>query len=248
MVRMRIHRTLIAFLLPVIWSEEGMALCRPSTVEPCRIELHGEAAPRLTGSCGDEAWKGHLAFELPQRFADADANGWHEVVLQLDLDPKRGCGCAVFRIAYEGEPVGHTVNIGDSPTNDGYGGDAWSTRFDAEILVSQHDVDGFGAERRNSPAESRIFGLRHLPLADRVLELEVCDQSIRFALDELNGFFNTYASNELIAIRPATSGSKDAADSRIYAAFNRVIHRRAGRPSHDRFGSGVRRVEISLTP
>jgi len=245
---MRNPRTPIVLLLVLVAAMKGFAQCKPSMVAPCGIELHGDGAPRLTGSCADEAWKGHLVFELPERFADADENGWHEVVLQLDLDPKKGCGCAVFRVAYEGTPVGHTVNIGDSPTNDGFGGDSWSTRFDAELLVLHRDLDAFGAERRNSPAETRIFGLRHLPLADRVLELEVCDQSIRFVLDELNGFFNTYASNEMIAIRPATSGAKDAPDSRIFAAFNRVIHRRGGRPSHDRFGSGVRRVEISLTP
>ncbi len=248
MRRVHIPRPLFALVLPVLWSAEGMAVCRPATLGPCVIELHGEAAPRLSGSCREEGWQGHLDFLLPQRFADADANGWHEVVLQLDLDPRRGCGCAVFRITYEGEPVGHTVNIGDSPTNDGYGGDSWSTRFDAEIIVLHRDLDGFGAERRNTPAESRIFGLRQLALKDRMLELEVCDQSIRFALDEMNGFFNTYASNELIAIRPGASAGKDAADPRIYAAFNRVIHRRSGRPSHNRFGSGVRRVEISLTP
>jgi hypothetical protein len=87
-----------------------------------------------------------------------------------------------------------------------------------------------------------------------VLELEVCDQSVRFAVDELGGFFNTQVSHELIAIRGGANreskgpGAAAAPDSRIYAAFNRVIHRRAGRPAHDRFGAGVRRVEISLTP
>lgn len=242
----------LALALALHCSTEIVAQCRPATVEPCKIELHGEGAPRLTGSCADEAWKGHLTFELPDRFVDADANGWHEVVLQLDLDPKRGCGCAVFRVTYEGEPAGYTVNIGDSPTNDGFGGDAWTTRFDAEILVLQSDLEAFGADRRGSPAETRIFGLRRLPLAGRVLELEICDQSVRFAVDPLNGFFNTYVSRDLIAIRGTKGAGGDAgesgADARIYAAFNRVIHRRAGRPSHARFGSGVRRVEVSLTP
>jgi hypothetical protein len=240
---------IILTLLAVGGAAEAIAQCRPALAGPCAIELHGEGAPRLSGSCADEAWKGHLTFQLPARFADADANGWHEVVLQLDPDPRRGCGCAVFRITYEGKPTGYTVNIGDSPTNDGYGGDAWSSRFDAEILVARSDLDAFGAERQDSPAETRIFGLHGLPLADRVLELEICDQSVRFALDELDGFFNTFTSSELIAIRAAAQEDDGAAaDSRIYAGFNRVIHRRSGRPSHDRFGSGVRRVEISLTP
>jgi hypothetical protein len=76
------------------------------------IDLHGEGAPRLTRSCTEDAWKSHLVFELPDRFADADRNGWHEVVLRIDVDPKRGCGCAVFRIRYEGEPTGFSLNTG----------------------------------------------------------------------------------------------------------------------------------------
>ena len=211
----------------------------------------------MARSCTEDAWQGHIVFGLPDRFADDDHNGWHETVLQIDVDPKRGCGCAVFRITYEGEPSGFSVNIGDSPTNDGQGGDDWTTRFDAEIDVLYRDLTAFGSERPGAPADARVFGMRALPLADRVLELEVCDQSVRFAIDAkgkkqaLSGFFNTYRSRDLIAIRPpAEAGNPDGdqPDSRIYAAFNRVIHRRSGRPAQNRFGSGVRRVEISLTP
>jgi hypothetical protein len=99
----------------------AFAQCRPAEVGPCVIDLHGEGAPRASKSCSEESWKSHLGFDLPQRFADADKNGWYETVVELDLDPKRGCGCAVFRITYDGEASKHSVNIGDSPTNDGYG-------------------------------------------------------------------------------------------------------------------------------
>jgi hypothetical protein len=244
-----------AMFTPVLWmvwlaasvSPSG-SVCRPAAAGACLIELHGDGVPRAGAACTGDAWAGHLTFALPGRFADADVNGWHEAVLELDLDPKRGCECAVFRVRYEGDPFGWTVNVGDSPTNDGYGGDAWSTKFDAEILVAGRDLEAFGADRGNSPAETRIFGMNRLPLRDRVLELEICDQSLRVVIDELTGYINTHVSQELLAIRAAPAGKKDAPDARIYAAFNRVIHRRAGRPAHDRFGTGVRSVEISLTP
>lgn len=235
----------------------AFAQCRPSAVGPCVIDLRGDGAPRAAKSCSEETWESHLSFDLPQRFADADDNGWHETVVVLDLDPKRGCGCAVFRITYDGVPLGHTVNIGDSPTNDGHGGDEWSTSFDAELMILGRDLTAFGSERPGSLSDSQIFGLRGLPIVDRVLELEICDQSVRFAIDPgadepgVYGFFNTYTSRELIAIReePKDEASRATApDARIYAAFNRVIHRRAGRPARDRFGAGVRRVEILLTP
>jgi hypothetical protein len=71
---------------------------------------------------------------------------------------------------------------------------------------------------------------------------------VRFVLGELNGFVNASGARELIAIGAPKGGRNGAQDARIYAAFNRVIHRRSGRPAHDRFGSGVRRVELALTP
>jgi len=251
---------ILAFGVAAGWATAGVAQCRVAAAGPCGVELHGEGAPRSTGSCADEAWKKHIAFELPQRFADDDENGWHEVVLQLDLDPALGCGCAVFRVAFEGEPAGLSVNIGDSPTNDGHGGDADTTRFDAELMVQGDGLLSiFGSDRHGAPVGSeQILGLASLPFADRVVELEVCDQSIRFAIEAadgekgISGLLNEASSGDLLAIRrpdvAAGASGEAGADARIFAAFNRVIHRRTGRPAQNRFGTGVRRVEISLTP
>lgn len=254
---MPIARTTLLLVLMAARATAAAAGCQTAAVGPCVIELHGKGAPRLTRSCTEDVWRSHLAFELPDRFSDADGNGWHEAVVRIDVDPRGGCGCAVFRITYEGQPAGFSVNIGDSPTNDGYGGDDWSTRFDAELHIHGRDLTAFGAERPGAPADQQIFGMRALPLADAVLELEVCDQSVRFVVETkgkeppLTGFFNSYHSRELISIRSSAEAGDpkaDRPDSRIYAAFNRVIHRRSGRPAQDRFGSGVRRVEIALIP
>lgn len=251
---MRIVRVSLVACAAVGWAADGAAQCRPAAVAPCVIELHGEGAPKATGSCGDEAWKAHLGFDLPERFADADENGWHEVVLELDLEPKRGCGCVVFRIAYEGEPTGYTANIGDSPTNNGHGGDAWSTSFDAELMVLNRDLTAYGSERPGSLGDLQVFGLRATPLDDAILELEFCDQSLRYAVEPAGdappflGFVNTYQSRDLLSIRAPSGEEGTGPDAKIHAAFNRVIHSRSGRPSQNRFGAGVRRVEISLTP
>jgi hypothetical protein len=237
------------------------AQCRVAASKPCEIVLRGEGAPAATPSCAEGAWKHHLSFELPEKFADADGDGWHEVVFELDLDPARGCGCAVFRITIDGAPTGHFVNIGDSPTNDGYGGDADSTRFDAELMLyGGRRLAVFGSDRHGEPVGSQqILGLDSLELADATVELEVCDQSVRFAVeppgdsDGIDGILTAATTGDLMAIRRPTSTAKDSAgeigaDAKIHAAFNRVIHRRAGRPAQKRFGTGVRRVEISLTP
>jgi hypothetical protein len=252
---MSIARILGVVVVVACWATSARAQCAATTAPACAIDLHGEDAPRLSKSCTGEAWKGHLGLDLPERFADGNKDGWHEVVLDLRLDPVHGCGCVVFRIDYGTELDGVNVNIGDSPTNDGYGGDAWSTVFDAEILIGSTHLSAFATEQAGSPAELQLFGISDMPIAGETLELEVCDQSVRFAVDPddvdgLRGFFTTYRSRELISIRPVPDGvdAAQAPDARIHASFNRVIHHRTGRPSHDRYGTGVRRVEIQLTP
>ena len=231
--------------------------CKPVEAGPCVLDLHGEGAPRAAAICGNEAWEPHLSFDLPERFADVDGNGWHETVIELNLDPGLGCGCVVFRIVFEGEPTGHSVNIGDSPTNDGHGGDAFSTLFDAELMLQGDDLTAFGSEKPQSQSDAQIFGLRDLPIEDGVLELEVCDQSLRFSIDGstgedgLGGFFNTYTSRDLLGIVAPPEDDEARAtepDASIHAAFHRVIHRRNGAPSQNRLGRGIRRVEISLNP
>src|SRR4051812_45913335 len=60
--------------------------------------------------------------------------GWKEAVLKVDLT---GCTSARLVAQYEGLPHDWTLNIGDSPTNDGFGGDAGTTDNDAELWINQ---------------------------------------------------------------------------------------------------------------
>ena len=254
-------RAPLLVLLALLPAPPALSQCRVASAPACAIELRGEKGPRASEACTSEAWKEHLKFQLPERFADANRDGWHESVLELDLHPDLGCGCVVFRIEFEGEPTGEAANIGDSPTNDGFGGDADSTIFDAEIMVRYEGVIAvYNADLHGTPVGSELaLALQHLPFKDATVELEVCDQSVSFNVDRgpgtkpIEGVLNAGGSGDLLAIRRPTGGTVNeakeiGADSLIYAAFNRVVHRRSGRPAQERFGTGTRRVEISLTP
>lgn len=257
---------ILVLLCACLTSGQGLAQC-PGQELACGIELHGEGAPRLTGACGHEAWRGYLTFGLKETFADHNDDGWHETVLELDLAPSGACGCATFRVYFQGTPVSTSVNIGDSPTNDGHGGDAGSTWFDAEVHVFHSTLSVYSLDQQDPGVGNRkVFSLAALPVADKTLELEICNQTFGFAIapegpdeDALNGFLDASVSRHLFTIeQPRTEptpptvaevpDARVAADSRIYAAFNRVIHRWNGRPAYKRFGTGVRRVEVFLTP
>ena len=86
---MKVAGTIVLIVLAAARADTVTAQCHVAAAKPCAIDLRGAGAPRMSDSCTTEAWKGHIAFELPDNFADADRNGWHEVVVRLDVDPTR---------------------------------------------------------------------------------------------------------------------------------------------------------------
>jgi hypothetical protein len=59
--------------------------------------------------------------------------GWYSALLKIDLAPP--CDEAEVVVEYD-KPTGFTLNIGDSPTNDAYGGDT-TTPNNAEMWINQ---------------------------------------------------------------------------------------------------------------
>jgi len=223
------------------------------------IDLGRPAKAGIPASCSTGAWKRHLTFEQPAALSNANGDAYQETVISLDLDPAKGCNCAVFRIHYDTRPRGFTVDIGDSPTSDGFGGDAGTTVFSAEAQVLEDTLSVFTAEGpRAGPIEDLIRS--RLPSIDRmVLELRVCDQSIALEVSSeskrepaVRTLLQTPRTARLFALRgerdPQATLRSGEADTVIYAAFNRVIASLKGAPEKHRVGSGVRRVEVFLTP
>lgn len=253
-----LHAVPLALLLslaPAAGASPPSDPCPVRAGEPCVLVLRGPRAPSASSACTTPAWASRLTLSQPGKWSDSNRDGFFETVLEIRLDPIKDCGCARFKVLYEDPVRAWTVHLGNSPTNNGHGGDEGTTPNAAELQVLDGRLSVFTASRA---AEHRVDKLldETLPaLGGRTMEFEVCNQALgveilptardpeprRWKLETLNSKLLFFLGPEQVA------PGRDAATS-IYAAFNRVIHALAGPASHGRVGSGVRRVEISLIP
>lgn len=199
---------------------------------------------------------------LPGRFVDSNKDGWWETVVEIALDPAKECGCVKLRIHFEDPVRDWSVNVGDSPTNDGYGGDAGTTNYAAEMEVRQGVLSVFTAPSSNigTLRFDKILEWNLPTLGGRHADVEICEQVLVFDMPgafagnrPLHWKLQTPTVGVLysLAPRPGPPGPEGAKkrDKGLYAGFNRVIHeadKAIKRPR--RVGTGVRRVEITLSP
>jgi hypothetical protein len=160
-------------------------------------------------------------------------------VVGLDLRPTALIQCTKANIVveYEGIPTDWTVNIGDSPTNNGFGGGASGTTLScAEVQVVNNAVSAF--KHCPPPASGGA-----LPLLPNPNPLSLKDGSLKFVVQNnylsVGQPFASATSAESFHIPDTLGPNPDG--SKIYAAFNRVIS-----GPGDRIGTGVRRVMITL--
>lgn len=112
---------------------------------------------------------------IPQS-ADCAANRWRSAVLKVTIPAT--CSCAVVWVEYVGEPKNWTLNVGDSPNNNGYGGDSGGPPAgqNAEVDVLDQVLTVWSAA--DNPTDVEPLMRQHLGLTDGALKLVVCDQSI----------------------------------------------------------------------
>lgn len=158
----------------------------------------------------------------------AIAGGWQAACVRIDLG--REFKQANIVVEYEGVPEGYTLNVGDSPTNDGWSGDAGSGAC-AELQVAAQTLRVWGKPFGSTPA-CHVFGTQNYVLQDGALKVVVRDKFVSVGQP-----YFPMQDAELYQLPDASS--KDG--SAIYAAFNSVIKER-----NDRFGKGLRRVMITL--
>lgn len=222
----------------------------------CVLDLKGHKAPVVPPSCLSAPWSSYLTFEQPSRLTNSDGDDYWESVVRINLDPNLGCGCAVFVVTYD-DPSGFTVDLGDSPTNDGWGGDAGTTPLAAEAHVLNENLYVYTSAVAGKVDQILLVTLPGLP--GRSLILKVCDEAFAFELEKrpaettlLHGVMSSLFTQRLFAIGgQSASGDREGPrtiEYDLYAAFNRVIHVRGGAPASGRTGKGVRRAAIYLTP
>jgi hypothetical protein len=159
--------------------------------------------------------------------------GWQEMVLQLNI-PK-DCTAVTLDADYEGTPVAWTLNIGDSPTNNGYAGDAGTTVHNAELWILDQTLALANAGNSPGVIDNPLI-YDHLALTDSGLKFLVRDQYVSWGQP-----FQSVQSpvNKLLFALPDTT--LDESQNAIYAGLNRVI---SGAPWNGRTGCGLRSVVI----
>jgi hypothetical protein len=220
------------------------------------LTLEGPGAPAASAACSSAAWSRFLRFTLPERFADPGRDGAWETVLEVHLDPAKDCGCARLRVSFGEAVSGWTVHLGDSPTNNGHGGDEGTTSDAAEMHVLERQVTVYTVAQAARRQVDRLLDVTVPPLGGRTVEIEACDQSLGFEILPAAGEqaspskwkLETLSAGLLFSLVPREEREGQESGKVLYVAFNRVIHLVTGPASRTRVGSGVRRVGISLTP
>jgi hypothetical protein len=228
--------------------------CPVSTLKPCILTLEGPGAPSASPACSSDAWSKLLSFTQPGRWADSDSDRSWESVLELRLDPRKDCGCARFKVFYGEKVAAWSVNLGNSPTNNGHGGDLGTTAHASEVQVFDQRLSVYTAAQSARRQVDKLLDVDLPPLAGRGVQFEICDQVVSVELlpsakdpRPPKWRLETQNARLLFALGPEVPGTADSGGS-IYAAFNRVVHVTSGAPSHQRVGNGVKRVEVELIP
>jgi hypothetical protein len=167
----------------------------------------------------------------PATAACPAAANWKQAVLKVAIPA--ACTQANIDVEYEGLPSNWSLDIGDSPTNDGFAGDAGTTDHDAELWILGEDM----SLANGGAAPDNPLILQHLSLTDGAMKFVVKNQFVSWG--QPYGFAQAPASKNLFAI-PDTS--VPAADQRaIYVGLNRVIFGPGART-----GCGARRVLVTF--
>jgi hypothetical protein len=166
----------------------------------------------------------------------AACSGWQEMVVKIDIPSN--CTAAILDVEYEGLPRNWTLNVGDSPTNDGFAGDAGSTVHNAELWILQETLSVANAGGSPGAIDNPLVS-EHLSLTDSAMKFLIKDQFVSWGQP-----YQSVQSpnNKLLFAIPDTTVA--AANQRsIYAGLNRVIYNAA---NNGRTGCGLRRVLLKF--
>ena len=168
---------------------------------------------------------------VPAIAACPAAAGWKRATLRISIPA--GCTQANVVVEYEGLPVGWTVNLGDSVSNDGFAGDAGTNAPDnAELWVLNEDLSVANGSSIAAAIDNPLVK-DHLALTDGALKFVVRNEFVSWG--QPYNSVQTPASKNLFAI-PGTGDGRT-----IYLGLNQVI---TGR--FDRRGCGARRVLVTF--
>ena len=150
----------------------------------------------------------------------------------IEINIPDECTQANVLIEYEGDPSGWTVNLGDSITNNGFGGNAGETFKNAELQILDHELRVYNAA--DNPVDVDPLARQQLALEDGAIRLTVSNQTVGWG--QPRGALETPDLERLFAIPDNTADGR-----KIYLGLNRVVS-----GPGDRTGCGARRVLVSF--
>lgn len=159
----------------------------------------------------------------------AESNG--QLLLKLTVPAG---STAHITATYNQVPTGFTVNIGDSATNDGGGGDSGTQSNDAEMQVLGQAMSVFG---HDGTATYPVLTVPSTALASNsTATFDISDRTLCWSF----GTYTCATSDSLYALN-GQPDSQGPVNYDIYAAFNRVI---AGTY---RTGTGVSSITVLIS-
>lgn len=127
----------------------------------------------------------------------------------------QGCSEAILVVEWD-KPVAWTVHIADSPTSDGYGGDAGTTLNDAELWINQQIL--WVATNGTNGVSDFELAQENLELNDGAMKFEVSNQRIAWAPP-----YNALETPHLKKLFAFPDTSNPAEGSYVYLGLNRVV-------------------------
>jgi len=177
-----------------------------------------------------------VSFPIFTKSTNPNCVGWWEAHVDISLKPGSdgNARTAYVTAEYEGTPYGWTIDIGDSSTNNGYGGNSGGPEHAAEVQVAGQMLSVYNDPK--IPGEVDNILNRELSLTNGTVKFAIADQTL--AVGSPREVLATPVTRTMFAI-PDSDASTDSEKWSIHAAFNHVVD-----PSTDRSGCGVRTVAI----
>jgi hypothetical protein len=159
--------------------------------------------------------------------------------VNVDLSP--GGKRARFDVTYGASVSGWTVNIGDSPTNNGGAGDSGTQSRDAEMQILDNGMSIFGND--HTVGSKLLANFSNLSLANRTIDLLVSD--LRFDWSNVSPITNGFVSSPYLYALAGEFDTEGPVNYTIHAGFNRVVDDAS---ASSRFGCGVTSFQVRVEP
>jgi len=141
---------------------------------------------------------------------------WYRAVVKVDIPPQ--CSRAVVWLDYDGAPAGWTLDIGDSETNDGYGGDAGTLPAgqNAEVQVLNQALTVYSAA--DNPGDVDELVHQQLGLEEGALRFTIADQALTWGQP-----FHRMATPDLGRLFFLPDDPVEPGNRTVYVGINRVV-------------------------